>query len=40
MMGIFNDQLQDTDCDVQMEPFNLDQLSQMITTQEQEKARF
>ena len=40
MMGIFNDQLQDIDCDVQMKPFNLAQLSQMITTLEQKKARF
>ena len=30
--GIFNDQLQDIDCDAQMKPFNLAQLNQMITT--------
>ena len=27
MMGIFNDKLEDIDCDVQMKPFNLAQLS-------------
>ena len=32
MMGIFNDKLEDIDCDAQMKPFNLAQLSQMITT--------
>ena len=37
MMGIFDDQLHDIDCDVQMEPFNLAQLSQVITTLEQTK---
>ena len=35
MMGIFDDQLQDIDCDMQMKPFNLAQLNQMITTLEQ-----
>ena len=40
MMGIFYDQLQDIDCDTQMEPFNLAQLSQMITTLEQKKQSF
>ena len=40
MMGIFDDQLQDIDCDVQMEPFNLTQLSQMITTLEQKRQGF
>ena len=40
MMGIFNDQLQDIDYDVQMEPFNLAQLSQMITTLEQKRQGF
>ena len=40
MMGIFNNQLQDIDCDVQMEPFNLAQLSQMITTLEQKRQGF
>ena len=37
MMGIFNDQLQDIDCNVQMKPFNLAQLSRMITTLEQKR---
>ena len=40
MMGIFDDQLQDIDCDVQMEPFNLAQLSQKITTLEQKRQGF
>ena len=40
MMGIFDDQLQDIDCDVQMDPFNLAQLSQMITTLEQKRQGF
>ena len=40
MMGIFDDQLQDIDCDVQMKPFNLAQLSQMITTLEQKRQGF
>ena len=40
MMGIFNDQLQDIDCDAQMKPFNLAQLSQMITTLEQKRQGF
>ena len=35
MMGIVDNQLQSIDCGAQMEPFNLDQLSQMITTLEQ-----
>ena len=40
MMGIFNDQLQNIDCDMQMEPFNLAQLSQKITTLEQKRQGF
>ena len=40
MMGIFNNQLQDIDCDAQMKPFNLAQLSQMITTLEQKRQVF
>ena len=40
MMGIINDQLQNIDCDVQMEPFNLAQLSQKITTLEQKRQGF
>ena len=40
MMGIFNDQLQDIDCDMQMKPFNLAQLNQMITTLEQKRPGF
>ena len=40
MMGIFNDQLQDIDCDAQMKPFNLAQLSCMITTLEQKRQGF
>ena len=35
MMGIIDDQLQSIDCGAQMEPFDLAQLSQMITTLEQ-----
>ena len=40
MMGISDDQLQNIDCDTQMEPFNLAQLSQMITTLEQKRQGF
>ena len=40
MMGIFNDKLQDIDCDMQMKPFNLAQLSQMVTTLEQRRQGF
>ena len=40
MMGIFNDKLEDIDCDMQMKPFNLAQLSQMITTLEQRRWGF
>ena len=40
MMGIINDQLQSIDCGVQMELFNLGQLSQMITTLEQKRQGF
>ena len=40
MKGIFNDQLQNIDCDTQMEPFNLAQLSQKITTLEQKRQSF
>ena len=40
MMGIFNDQLQDIDCDVQMKSFNLAQLNQMITILEQKRQGF
>ena len=40
MMGIFDDQIQDIDCDVQMKPSNLAQLSQMITTLEQSRKGF
>ena len=39
-MGIFDDKLEDTDCDAQMKPFNLAQLSQMIATLEQRKQGF
>ena len=40
MMDIINDQLQSIDCGAQMEPFNLAQLSQMITTLEQKRQGF
>ena len=40
MMGIIDDQLQSIDCGAQMEPFNLAQLSQMITTLEQKRQGF
>ena len=40
MMGIFDDQLQDIDYDAQMKPFNLAQLSQMITTLEHRRQGF
>ena len=40
MMGIFDDQLQDIDCDAQMKPFNLAQLIQMITTLKQKRQGF
>ena len=40
MMGIFDDKLEDIDCDLQMKPFNLAQLSQMITTLEQRRQAF
>ena len=40
MMGIFDDKLEDIDCDAQMKPFNLAQLSQMITTCEQRRQGF
>ena len=40
MMGIFNDKLEDIDCDAQMKPFNLAQLSQMIATLEQREQGF
>ena len=40
MMGIFDDQLQDIDCDMQMKPFILAQLNQMITTLEQKGQGF
>ena len=40
MTGIFNDQLQNIDCDSQMEPFNLAQLSQKITKLEQKRQGF
>ena len=39
-MGIFDDQLQDIDCDVQMKPFNQAQLSQMVMTLEQKRQGF
>ena len=39
-MGIFNDKLEDIDCDTQMKPFNLAQLSQMIATLEHRKQGF
>ena len=39
-MGIINDQLQSIDCGTQMEPFDLAQLSQMITTLEQKRQGF
>ena len=34
MMGIFDNKLEDIDCDAQMKPLNLAQLSQMIATPE------
>ena len=40
MMGIIDDQLQSIDCGAQMEPFDLAQLSQMITTLEQKRQGF
>ena len=40
MMGIISDQLQSIDCGTQLEPFNLGQLSQMITTLEQKRQGF
>ena len=40
MMGIFDDQLQDIDCDTQMKPFNLAHLSQMITTLDHRRQGF
>ena len=40
MMGNFNDQLQDIDCDTQMKLFNQAQLNQMITTLEQKRQGF
>ena len=40
MMGIFNDKLEDIDCDAQMKPFNLAELSQMIATLEQRRQGF
>ena len=40
MMGIVNDQLRNIDCGTQMEPFDLAQLSQMITTLEQKRQGF
>ena len=40
MMGILDDQLQNIDCDAQMEPFNLAQLSQIITRLEQKRQGF
>ena len=40
MMGIIDDHLQSIDCDAQLEPFDLGQLSQMITTLEQKRQGF
>ena len=40
MMGIFNDKLEDIQCDTQMKPFNVAQLSQMIATLEQRRQGF
>ena len=40
MMGIIDDQLQSIYCGAQMEPFNLAQLSQMITTLEHKRQGF
>ena len=40
MMGIFDDKLEDIQCDVQMKPFNLAQLSGMIATWEQRRQGF
>ena len=40
MMGIVGNHLQSIDCDAQLEPFNLGQLSQMITTLEQKRQGF
>ena len=40
MIGIFDDQLQDIDCDAQKEPFNLAQLSQIITRLEEKRQGF
>ena len=40
MMSIFDDKLEDIDCDAQMKPFNLAQLSEMIATLEQRRQGF
>ena len=40
IMGIFIDKLEDIQCDAQMRPFNLAQLSQMVATLEQRKQGF
>ena len=40
MMGVFDDKLEDIDCDMQMKPFNLTQLSWMIPTLEQRRQGF
>ena len=40
MMGIFDDKLEDIECDAQMKPFNLAQLSWMIATLEQRRQGF
>ena len=40
MMGIIDDQLQSIDGGTQMEPFDLGQLSQIITTLEQKRQGF
>ena len=40
MMGIVDDQLQGIDCGTQMEPFDLDPLSHMVTAWEQKRQGF
>ena len=39
-MSIFDDKLEDIDCDIQMKPLNLAQMSQMIATLEQRRQGF
>ena len=40
MMGIIDDQLQDIDCGVQMEPFDLNHLGHMVVAWEQKRQGF